>query len=215
MDRRLSELSSSLLFDAHIRLGIEPRVLSYKLNPIFEKKIFGRCYNLKGATNVTNEQKLNSRLFFERIPEGSVIMIETGDSEGVGHWGELMSHAALKQGVRGVVVNGGCRDVEEIKKLSFPVYCVYSSPFESGSKYCIGEYEVDIELPGIDNSNIYIRHNFDFVFADTDGVIIIKEKNLDSIVEKAIEIRNNEIKTIQDIKDGIIVNEAFVKNNVV
>lgn len=43
----MNDLSSSLIFDAHERLGLKARVLSYTLNPIVKRKIFGRCYNLK------------------------------------------------------------------------------------------------------------------------------------------------------------------------
>lgn len=34
MDKKLDNLSSSLIFDAHKRLGLSVRVLSYTLNPI-------------------------------------------------------------------------------------------------------------------------------------------------------------------------------------
>lgn len=38
MDKKLDNLSSSLIFDAHRRLGLSVRVLSYTLNPIVKKK---------------------------------------------------------------------------------------------------------------------------------------------------------------------------------
>ncbi|TKI04118.1 RraA family protein [Martelella alba] len=141
-------------------------------------------------------------------------MIETGNSPGVGHWGELMSHAALKQHAAGVIVNGGCRDIKEIKSLDFPVYCEYSSPYESGNKYCIGNYEIDITLPGIDGKNVVVLHYHDYVLADEDGIIVIEEKNLIPILNEAVVIWTREKKTIADIYSGTNINEAFIRNGV-
>ena len=42
--------------------------------------------------------------------------------------GELSAETLDLRGVRGYIVDGGCRDVEFIRRRDFPVWCRYTTP---------------------------------------------------------------------------------------
>src|SRR4028118_1672360 len=44
--------------------------------------------------------------------------------------GELSAETLQDKGVRGYVVDGGCRDVEAILERKFPVYCRFATPID-------------------------------------------------------------------------------------
>jgi len=54
------------------------------------------------------------------VGAGEVLVIDAGGYEDVAVWGGIMTRAAMKRGIAGVVVDGAVRDVEEIRDLGFP-----------------------------------------------------------------------------------------------
>ena len=58
---------------------------------------------------------------------GTVLICQPNDST-VAHMGELSAETLKLKGVRGYVADGGCRDVDFILKLGFPVWCRYFTP---------------------------------------------------------------------------------------
>jgi 4-hydroxy-4-methyl-2-oxoglutarate aldolase len=206
---------SCLVFDALERLGVTPRLLNLDIKPLNKTdKIFGPLFTLKGISGVTDEQKKNSRFFFEEITAGEIVAVEVAGGYGIGHWGELMSHGAMTKGAQGVIVPGGCRDSLEVRELGFPVFCEYTSPFESGSEYCIGEWQVPIALPGLRNSQVACSPG-EYVVADADGIIIFEAALLEDVTRMTGEINRKEKLAIMDMKNGGQINDAFVRNGVV
>src|SRR3712207_4480390 len=54
---------------------------------------------------------------------GDVIVIDSHGSVDTAFWGENMAMSAMNRGVEGAVIDGACRDVEEIRRLRVPVVC--------------------------------------------------------------------------------------------
>ena len=206
---------SCLVFDAMERLGIAPRLLDLRIKPLNPlDKEFGPLFTLKGISNVTDAQKKSSRHFFEEIRAGEVVIVEVAGQAGIGHWGELMSHGAMARGAQGVIVPGGCRDSLQVRELGFPVFCEYTSPFESGSEYCIGEWQVPLALDGLRGQKVKCVPG-DYVIADADGIIVIEEELVLDVMKMATEINDKEKLAILDMRNGGLINDAFVRNGVV
>ena len=72
----------------------------------------------------------------------------------------------IEAGLRGAVVDGGWRDIEELKALDFPVFSRSISPF-SPPKQRPGEINVAISCGGV------VVHPGDIVVADVEGVCIV------------------------------------------
>lgn len=54
---------------------------------------------------------------------GDVVVIDSHGSADTAFWGENMALSAMNRGVVGAIVDGACRDVEEIRQVGFPVVC--------------------------------------------------------------------------------------------
>jgi 4-hydroxy-4-methyl-2-oxoglutarate aldolase len=52
---------------------------------------------------------------------GDIVVIDSHGSVDTAFWGENMTMSALNRGVVAAVIDGACRDVEEIRKMRFPV----------------------------------------------------------------------------------------------
>jgi regulator of RNase E activity RraA len=51
------------------------------------------------------------------------VVIDSHGSIDTAFWGENMTMSALNRGVIAAVIDGACRDVEEIRRIKFPVIC--------------------------------------------------------------------------------------------
>ncbi|MCL2536284.1 MAG: RraA family protein, partial [Nocardiaceae bacterium] len=57
----------------------------------------------------------------EAAHPGDVLVVDAGGSR-CGFWGEVMSVAAQARGVRGLVIDGGVRDTDQLRDLGFPAF---------------------------------------------------------------------------------------------
>jgi hypothetical protein len=79
---------------------------------------------------------------------GDVIVIDSHESINTAFWGENMTMSALNRGVIAAVIDGACRDVEEIRKIRFPVICKGVVP-NVGSISGYGDVNVPIQRGGV------------------------------------------------------------------
>lgn len=126
--------------------------------------------------------------------EGDIILIDAG---GVGPavWGELASHSAKQKNIAGVIINGGVRDIEEIKKIGLPVYAKLITP-QAGEPKGFGE----INAPLLIDGNRILPG--DWVIADDDGIIVIPQKDVTQITNRAMDVLERENRIRSEIKKG-------------
>ena len=58
----------------------------------------------------------------EQCVEGDVLVVGPDVAPEHGYVGELIATALDGRGVRGIVIDGGCRDVAELTRMGFPVW---------------------------------------------------------------------------------------------
>src|SRR5689334_22139026 len=93
-------------------------------------RIAGPAYPIKGrpARGANYDVSLRNVLaMLGSVPGGHVSVYETGDLE-TAHLGELSVTSLQARGVAGVVIDGGCRDVDMIVGAGFPVFCRFTTP---------------------------------------------------------------------------------------
>ncbi len=123
-----------------------------------------------------------------------VIVIDAG---GVGPavWGELATHSAIQKKLSGVLIDGAIRDVAEIRKLGFPAFAKIVTP-TAGEPKGFGEIGVPVKVGGV-------RINpGDWIVGDDDGVLLIPEKKVVEIANRAMDVLEKENRVREEIERG-------------
>jgi 3-hexulose-6-phosphate synthase / 6-phospho-3-hexuloisomerase len=126
--------------------------------------------------------------------EGDILVVDAGSGT-TAVWGELASHSAIIKKVAGIVIDGAARDIEDIRKSSFPVYSRYVSP-NAGEPKGFGEINVPIRCGGM-----MVRPG-DYVIGDADGVIIVPKEKAVEVANRAVDILERENRLRDEIKKG-------------
>lgn len=125
----------------------------------------------------------------DEAPAGSVICISiAGGVEDVAVWGGLMTAGAVANGHAGAVLDGGVRDLVEIRRdYGFPVYARSVSPGTTLGRYKTVASQVPVEIGGI------VVHPGDLVVGDVDGVVVVPKDKAAEVLALAREIDAREL----------------------
>ena len=125
----------------------------------------------------------------DEAPQGSVIVIAIeGGAPDVAVWGGLMTAGAVANGHAGAVLEGGVRDLVEIRRdYGFPVYALDVSPATTLGRYKTVAAQVPVRVGGI------IVHPGDIVVGDVDGVVVVPRARAEEVLTVAEEIDVREL----------------------
>lgn len=131
---------------------------------------------------------------------GDVVVIDSHGSVNTAFWGENMTMSALNRGVVAAVIDGACRDVEEIRRLRFPVFSKGIVP-NVGAIAGYGDVNVPVQCAGVAVSP------GDIVVADGNGVVVVPMAEAADILAKAQRLLETEHLVQDRIKAGATIGE--------
>jgi regulator of RNase E activity RraA len=126
-------------------------------------------------------KKANYEHFMKHAGPGVVLVVDLDECNDVGFWGSNIGLSAKVKGVEGIVLDGGCRDTYEVRKIQFPVFCR-----AIGRTEVIGRIEIkpeNVKVP-ITVGGAYVNPS-DIVVGDDDGVVIVPKKVATQVLERA------------------------------
>ena len=132
---------------------------------------------------------------------GDVLVFDNGGKE-ISTWGGLASTAAKIRGIEGVVIDGACRDTDQIVELGFPVFTRHITPTTGKARIKMLEVNGIIQCGGI-----RIRPG-DIIVADGTGIVVVPRENAHDILEKAQEAEKAEEHFVEQLKRGKTFSEA-------
>jgi regulator of RNase E activity RraA len=155
--------------DAEEQLLHEKHYMSHKIQSIFPAKFAGTALTVLLKKEENNDPAALSGMLsaIDSGGPGSVYVMKVEDGEDIAGMGGLMGTAMFARGFAGAVVDGGVRDLPQLKKIGFPVYATGPVPSTSVSHYRFGGMNVPIEVGGT-----HVDAN-DIIVADQDGVVVV------------------------------------------
>ncbi len=133
--------------------------------------------------------------------EGDVIVIYNG-SPHVAPWGELATLSCINRKIEGVVIDGAVRDVDDIRRLNFPVFATSVVP-NAGEPKGFGEINAEIKCGG------EAVKPGDYIVGDDNGVVVIPKERGYEIARRAVEVEKNESRIRDEIKKGKTLSQVL------
>jgi regulator of RNase E activity RraA len=205
---RLTAFSTSIVSDALDELGITGVLPGLRAQRIGQARIAGLAlpvwfrpkandadaYRFGGGVGKPLEQVLKA------MKDGDVVVMDLGGTDRASAWGGLASRLAQRRGVRGTVMWGSCRDVDEIRAIGYPVWSVHVSPRRSRNEFTFGSIGEPVTIGGV---TIAAK---DFVLADESGVVCIPRARIDEVLSLAARIDEQERRLEAQVINDAVTN---------
>jgi len=114
----------------------------------------------------------------EQCREGDILVVSPTSMSNAGYFGELFATALKRRGVRGLIIEAGCRDLEELEEMGFPVW----------SRYICAQGTVKASLGDVNLPLVCAGQNIipgDVVIADDDGVCIVPRETVSAAIKSS------------------------------
>ncbi len=187
------QVSTPNISDAMHRKGVLKGI-----KPVFEGiKLVG-----KAVTVQTFEGDWAKPVEATEVAKSGDVIVAYAGSKDVAIWGELASWSCKQKGIAGVVIDGAVRDVNEIKRIRFPVFARSVVP-DAGEPKGFGELNAEIKCGGE-----YVRPG-DWIIGDDNGVVVVPKERAYEIARRAKEVWKNEERVREEIKRGKTLSQVL------
>jgi regulator of RNase E activity RraA len=202
---RLGRLDTCAISDALDHLNLKGAVIG--IRPMWPcPRIAGRATTVKIVpAGLTRPEHHLATPAVEQAEEGDIVVIDNASRTDVSSWGGILSNAAQVKGIRGVVIDGASRDIDEAREIGFPVYARGGVPVTARGRIIQESYNTLIQCGGVQ-----VRPG-DLVLADGSGVTFVPQERAAEVLETAERIVSREAVMTEAVRAGRSVVEVMAE----
>ena len=204
---RLAALDTCAVSDALDSLGLSGAVSGLERRST-TATIAGRVQTIKLAAGKPKGES-KSHLGAQTIVESSgidVIVVEQRSGIEAAGWGGVLATAAHHNGIRGVIVEGPARDIDEYERIGLPVFSRSATPRTARGRIHQAATNVEIQV-----GDISVAPG-DLVIADGTGVVFVQANVAEKVIAIAKNIASREQLMSADVAEGQPVTEVMGKD---
>ena len=208
LTERLSKCYASAVHDVLREKGFGNCVLPPEIQALKRgQKLFGEIYTVSGHIDYTlsrHESLLLWSQVLSKVPNKKVIVCQP-NTHSVALMGELSARALMVKETKGYLMDGHCRDVEDIIEAKFPVFCRLSTAADIVERWKYDTLGMPITIGSVTICS------GDFIIADMDGAVIIPKEVAEKVITKTEEVMFTESEMRKAILSGMDPEQAYLK----
>jgi regulator of RNase E activity RraA len=133
---------------------------------------------------------------------GDVIVVDTCGCDSNCVMGDLMGTAAMQQRLGGVVIDGGIRDILELKQSKAPIFAKCITP-------AVGDKDGPGEINGLVVCGGVAVVPGDVIVGDANGVVVVPKKDWEAVLTGAEAKLEKDRARMAEIMSGVIAKKAI------
>jgi regulator of RNase E activity RraA len=201
---RLRALDSCAISDALDTLGLSGATTGVR--PLWESNtvVVGRARTVTAGPRPQDGAGQHiAAAAIEAAGDGIVLVIANEGRVDVSCFGGILTLAASRRGIHGVVIDGACRDIAESEELGFPVFGRAVVPVTARGRIVQLAMDEPVSFAGVT-----VRPQ-DVVIADRNGVVFVPAEELDQVLSLAERIVAREAAMADAVRNGEPVTEVM------
>jgi regulator of RNase E activity RraA len=194
--------SASCVFaDVMYRTG----VMASAIKPAFRAKAVGQALTVQ----LSKGDLVDPLKALEMGQAGDIIVVDAGGDTETSVVGGLMGGLAKNRGIRGMIVDGAGRDIDELEDIGWPIWTRAITARGTHTMFSGRKEELSLNVP-IHCGGVVVNPG-DVIVADTIGVTVVPIGRTEEVLERAREQAEREQKTRDWVARGKTIEDLLAE----